>query len=147
MIGPDMIPSALELRGWIGFFGRASVTAAATASLFTIGRRTGQKGGFVPEANVRVETVPLDSSGTRQIGAKSRATALLRDRRDDIEAAVSEASTIVQDSVAKVDDKEGWRVKRVEAKFGLTLAAEAGVILSRASAEASFEVTVTIERD
>jgi len=31
-------------------------------------------------------------------------------------------------------------------KFGLVLTAEAGVVLSRASAEASFEVTLTIER-
>lgn len=96
--------------------------------------------------DVRVETVQLDSSGTRQIGPRTRTTSLLRDRRDDIEAAVREAATIVQDSVDKVDDKAGWCIKTIEAKFGLTLAAEAGVILSRASAEASFEITVTIDR-
>jgi hypothetical protein len=101
----------------------------------------------VPEAaNVLVETVQVDSSGNRQIGARTRTTSLLRDRRDDIEAAVREASTIVQDSVANVEDKDGWHVKSVEAKFGLVLSAQAGVILTRASAEASFEVTVTIER-
>jgi NTP-dependent ternary system trypsin peptidase co-occuring protein len=95
--------------------------------------------------NVRVETVELDSAGTRQIGSRHRTTALLRDRRGDIEAAVREACEIVQDSVTKVDARQGWRVSSVEAKFGLIIAAEAGVILSRASAEASFEVTVTIE--
>src|ERR1700756_3338379 len=97
-------------------------------------------------ANVRVETFELDSSGTRQIKQHSRTTALLRDRADDIESAIQEASAIVQGSVAKVQDKDGWRVKGVEVKFGLVLAAEAGVVLSRASAEASFEVTLTIER-
>lgn len=97
-------------------------------------------------AGVRVETVELDAAGTRQISSRSRATAALQDRRGDIEAAVSEACKIVQDSAAKVDDQHGWRVSALEAKFGLTLAAEAGVIVSRASAEASFEVTVTIER-
>ncbi|MGB0072326.1 MAG: CU044_2847 family protein [Terracidiphilus sp.] len=96
--------------------------------------------------NVWVETVEFDSAGTRQIGPRVRTTALLRDRRDDIEAAVGEASAIIQESVTKVEDKGGWRVKSLEAKFGLTLAAEAGVILSKASAEASFEVTITIER-
>jgi hypothetical protein len=98
-------------------------------------------------ANVRVETVEIDSSGTRQIKQRSRTTALLRDRADDIESAVQEASAIVQASVAKVQDKNGWRMKNIEVKFGLVLAAEAGVVLSRASAEASFEVTLTIERE
>jgi hypothetical protein len=98
------------------------------------------------KANVRVETVELDSPGTRQIGQRSRTTALLRDRAGDIESAVQEASQIVQGSVAKVRETDGWLVKSVEVKFGLVLAAEAGVVLSRASAEASFEVTLTIER-
>jgi hypothetical protein len=100
----------------------------------------------VPEANVRIETVELDPSGSRQIKPRGHTTALLRDRAGDIESAVQEASAIVQSSVAKVQDKDGWRMKSVEVKFGLVLAAEAGVVLSRASAEASFEVTLTIER-
>jgi hypothetical protein len=100
----------------------------------------------VAAVNVRVETVELDSAGTRQIGSRHRTTALLQDRRGDVEAAVREACEVVQDSVTKVDTREGWRVSSVEAKFGLILSAEAGVIVSRATAEASFEVTVTIER-
>lgn len=95
---------------------------------------------------VRVETVELDAAGTRQIGPRHRTSALLKDRREDIEAAVSEACGIVQDSVAKVSEHRGWHVSSLEAKFGLTLGAEAGVIVSKASAEASFEVTITIER-
>ena len=98
------------------------------------------------EANVRVETVELDSSGSRQIRQRGHTTALLRDRADDIESAVQEASAIVQRSVAKVQDKDGWRMRSVEVKFGLALTAEAGVVLSRASAQASFEITLTIER-
>jgi hypothetical protein len=100
----------------------------------------------VAAVNVRVETVELDSAGTRQISSRHRTTSLLQDRRGDIEAAVREACEIVQDSVARVDARHGWGVSSLEAKFGLILAAEAGVIVSRASAEASFEVTVTIER-
>lgn len=95
---------------------------------------------------VRVETVELDAAGTRQIGSRQRTTQLLQERRGDIEAAVGEACEIVQGSVAKVEARQGWRVGSLEAKFGLTLGAEAGVIVSKASAEASFEVTVTIER-
>ena len=97
-------------------------------------------------AKVLVETVQFDSSGGRQIVSRTRATALLQDRRSDIEAAVSEATKIIQDSAANIENKAAWQVKSIEAKFGLTLGAEAGVILSRMSAEASIEVTVTIER-
>ena len=78
--------------------------------------------------------------------ARQRATELLSERRSDIESAVGEACGIVQDSAAKLDERHGWRVSTLEAKFALTLSAEAGVIVSRASAEASFEITVTIER-
>jgi len=104
----------------------------------------------VPEApegpEVRVETVALDGAGGRQIGPRSRTTTLLKDRHDDIEAAVAEAAAVLQASAAKLDDSHSWRIKTVEAKFGLTLTAEAGIILSKASAEASFEVTISIER-
>lgn len=97
------------------------------------------------EPKVQVETVKIDAD-SRQIRTKTSTAELLQNRRGDIEAAVSEASSIIQGSVAKVEDKPGWRLTTLEARFGITLAAEAGVILSRVSAEASFEVTVTIER-
>jgi hypothetical protein len=95
---------------------------------------------------VWVETVQLDSSGGRQIKPTARMNALLNDRRADIESAVREASTIVQDAAATVESKSDWRINRLEAKFALVLTAEAGVILSRASAEAAFEITITIDR-
>jgi Trypsin-co-occurring domain 1 len=104
-------------------------------------------GNVATSADVRIETVELDSAGSRQISSRNRTTSRLQDRRSDIEAAVREACEIVQGSVAKVDTQHGWRVSSVEAKFGLIVAAEAGVIVSRASAEASLEVTVTIEHD
>ena len=96
--------------------------------------------------DVRIETVELDESGTRQIRARHRTTALLQERRGEIDAAVREACEIVQASATKVDTRDGWGISSLEAKFGLVLAAEAGVILSRASAEASLEIKVTIER-
>jgi formylmethanofuran dehydrogenase subunit B len=97
-------------------------------------------------SEVRVETVSLDASGNRQIATKRRGTALLKDRRADIETAVQEAVAIMQESAAKNQDASGWRVKSLEAKFGITLTAEAGVVVSRASAEASFEITISVER-
>ncbi len=38
----------------------------------------------------------------------------------------------------------GWRVEEVSGSFGLSLAAEAGVVLTKASAETTFEVKVTV---
>ncbi len=102
--------------------------------------------GFMSSTEVRVETVPLDPSGNRQIGAKRYGTALLRDRKADIEAAVHEAVAIMQESAANSADAPGWHVRSLEAKFGITLTGEAGVLVSRASVEASFEITISIER-
>ncbi|WP_433273411.1 CU044_2847 family protein [Actinosynnema sp. CS-041913] len=95
---------------------------------------------------VRVETVELDAVGGRQISARHRGTALLADRKDEIRQGIQSAVEVVRDSLADDRDERGWRVSSVEATFGITLSAEAGVILGKASAEATFEVTLTVER-
>ena len=95
---------------------------------------------------VRVETVELDSYGARQIGSNSRLSAPLSDRADEVQEAIVRASAIAQDSLSQVTERQGWAVTSMEVTFGLTLGAEAGVIISKASAEASFEVTLTVER-
>ncbi|MFW6691870.1 CU044_2847 family protein [Streptomyces sp. MAR4 CNX-425] len=96
---------------------------------------------------VRVETVDLGAGGGgRQIGRRGGTTAPLAERGAEIEAAIVEASAIAQRSLAEVPARDGWRVSTMEVSFGVTLAAEAGVVLSKASAEASFEVTLTLER-
>jgi hypothetical protein len=41
---------------------------------------------------------------------------------------------------------QGWRLDNVSASFGVTLTAEAGALLSKASAGATFDVTVTYKR-
>lgn len=98
----------------------------------------------VPE--VRVETVALDAAGSRQIGTRTRASELLSERAAELQEAVLQASAIAQQSLSRVPQRDGWRVSSAQVVFGLTLGAEAGVILSKASAEASFEVTLTVER-
>ncbi len=95
---------------------------------------------------VRVETVELDGAGGRQISAKHRGTSLFEERADEIKQGIQSAVEVVRDSLADQQDRNGWRVSSVEATFGITLSAEAGVILSKASAEATFEVTLTVER-
>ncbi|MFI0895538.1 CU044_2847 family protein [Streptomyces sp. NPDC020983] len=95
---------------------------------------------------VRVETVALDAAGGRQIASRTRTSAVLGDRAAEVEEAIVQASAIAQQSLAQVPERDGWQVTSMEVTFNLTLAAEAGVILSKASAEASFEVTLTVER-
>ncbi|MEU6177188.1 CU044_2847 family protein [Streptomyces coeruleorubidus] len=97
-------------------------------------------------AVVRVETVELDSHGARQTGSRSRLSAPLDDRAGEVQEAIVQASAIAQDSLAQVAERQGWAVTSMQVVFGLTLGAEAGVIISKASAEASFEVTLTVER-
>ncbi|MFE0363694.1 CU044_2847 family protein [Streptomyces griseoaurantiacus] len=97
-------------------------------------------------AEVRVETIALDASGSRQISTRTRSTSALAGRAAEVEEAIVQASAIAQQALDQVPERHGWRVATMDISFGLTLAAEAGVILSKASAEASFEVTLTVER-
>ncbi|MFC8666323.1 CU044_2847 family protein [Streptomyces sp. NPDC057199] len=97
-------------------------------------------------AEVRVETVLLDAMGSRQISSRTRSSSSLGDRAAELEEAIVQASAIAQQSLSQVPRRDGWQVSSMDVTFGLTLAAEAGVILSKASAEASFEVTLTVER-
>ncbi|WP_237773447.1 CU044_2847 family protein [Streptomyces luteocolor] len=96
-------------------------------------------------AEVRVETVVWEA-GSRQISTRVRTSEALHERAAELEEAIAQASSIAQESLARVPRRDGWQVSAMEVTFGLTLAAEAGVILSKASAEASFGVTLTVER-
>jgi hypothetical protein len=98
------------------------------------------------QSTVRIETVETDGRGGRQISSRTRRSAPLADRADEVRDAIRQATELAQDSLAQVPERHGWAVSSVEVTFGLTLAAEAGVILSKASAEASLEVTLTVER-
>ena len=49
-------------------------------------------------------------------------------------------------SLQSLTAPEGWRLGEVSASFGITLTAEAGVIVSKASAAATFEVSVKFTR-
>lgn len=91
-----------------------------------------------------IEIVTLDAPGRRTIGPRDRLTERLQDRRQDIESAIRQAASI---AAASADATPGpFSLKTIEIAFGITLTAEAGVIVSKAAAEASLEVTLTIER-
>lgn len=97
------------------------------------------------EEKVLVQVVPVDEG--REIGWGSSTAELLQNRLEDIRSAISEGAKAVADSLEGLPGAKGWQLGEVSAKFGVTLTAEAGVILSRASAGATFEVTVLFKRD
>lgn len=82
----------------------------------------------------------------RQISRPEQLTEQLSKREQDICAAISMASQILQTAAAESTPATSWQVSELEAKFGLTLAAEAGVILGKASTQATFEVTIKATR-
>ncbi|MFC6018832.1 CU044_2847 family protein [Plantactinospora solaniradicis] len=100
-------------------------------------------------APVRVEVFAPDDD-FRQIGPSRRVTTLLRERTDEIGTAVREISTMLRNAVAdESTDRpadDGWQISTVTSTFGLSLATTGGVVVTKASAEVSFEVTLTIER-
>ena len=82
----------------------------------------------------------------REIGWNTNVSELLRSRLSDIKAAIPAGAESVASSLTSLPTAETWQVKEVSASFGITLAAEAGVLLSKASTEATFDVTITFQR-
>jgi hypothetical protein len=97
------------------------------------------------ETRVTVEVVELRPGHSRQISPKGRIAQQLRERQSDIEAAIQETAEILNRSLSQ-PHLESLAVRRIEARFGLTLTTEAGVLISKVGAEASFEITLVLER-
>jgi hypothetical protein len=85
--------------------------------------------------------------GGRQISWRDNPAEQLADRSEDIRLAIAVGAKSVADSLPGLPGAQGWKMGEVSASFGVTLAAEAGVILSKASAGATFEVMVTYQRE
>src|SRR5262245_38328225 len=94
---------------------------------------------------VMVQVVGGDQG--RQIAWGTNVTEQLEGRMDEIRSAIAAGAQAVAGSLDGLPSVDGWHLGEVSASFGLTLTAEAGVILSKASAEATFEITVTFQHD
>lgn len=98
-------------------------------------------------AAVLVQVVPAAEAG-REIGWGQANVAEALDRRlDDIRQAIASGARAVADALPSLPRPDDWELSEVSAAFGLTLTAEAGALLTRASAGATFDVTVTFTRD
>jgi hypothetical protein len=94
---------------------------------------------------VLVQVVPVE--GGREIGWGSSRVAALGDRLADVREAVISGARAVADSLPGLPSADGWRLGEVSGSFGISLTAEGGVILiAKASAAVTFEVTVTFQR-
>jgi hypothetical protein len=94
--------------------------------------------------SVLVQVVELE--GGREIGWGANLAEQLGERLADIRTAIAAGAKAVADSLEGLPAAHGWRLGEVSASFGVTLTAEAGVILSKASAGATFEVSVTYQQ-
>ena len=93
---------------------------------------------------VLVQVVPVQ--GGRQIAWGGNQAEALADRLGDVKAAIGAGARAVANSLSTLPTAQGWKLDEVTGSFGLSLTAEAGVILTKASLETTFEVTVTFKR-
>jgi Trypsin-co-occurring domain 1 len=91
--------------------------------------------------------VVADVEDRRQIRWNVNVAESLEDRVDDVRRAVTTSASAVANSLPALAAAEGWQLSEVSATFGISLTAEAGVIISKAEAGATFEVGVTFTRE
>jgi hypothetical protein len=95
---------------------------------------------------VFVQVVDVDVAAGREITFGKSLAEGLGERQADIRGAIEAGSETVANSIESLPSPQGWRLGEVSASFGITLTAEVGVIVSKASAGATFEVSVTFTR-
>lgn len=93
---------------------------------------------------VLVQVVPVEG---REISFGSSLTEQLEDRIDDVRGAIATGIKVIAESLNDIRCSERWKMGDVSASFSVTLTAEAGVIVSKASAGATFEIQVTFQPD
>lgn len=97
-----------------------------------------------PHGEILIQVVSEDG---REIAFGRNKAERLDDRADDIRAGMESAARMVTDSITALPQPEHWSLGEVTASFGITLTAEAGVLISKVAAGATFEVTLTFKRD
>lgn len=97
----------------------------------------------IPAGEVLVQVLPVD--GSREIGWGSNRVAVFRDRLGDVREAVVSGAQAVAGSLPGLPSAEGWQLHEVTGSFGISLTAEGGVILTKATAGMTFEITVTFQ--
>jgi hypothetical protein len=98
----------------------------------------------IDEQPVLVQVVDVHEG--REIAWGANAASKLDDRMDDIRKAIIAGTKAVSNGLSDLTVADQWEIDEVSASFGITLTAEAGVLLTRAGAEATFEMSITFKR-
>jgi hypothetical protein len=93
---------------------------------------------------VFVQVVPID--GATEIGWGATVAERLVDRLADVRAAVNTGALAVAKTLTDLPSAAGWELEEATASFGVTLAAEAGALLTKAAAGTTLDVTLTYRR-
>lgn len=99
-----------------------------------------------PGLGEKVLVQVVSAEAGREIGWGSSQVEALGERLADVREAVVSGARAVADSLPGLPSADGWRLGEVSGSFGVCLTAEGGVILTKASAAVTFEVTVTFQR-
>ncbi len=82
-----------------------------------------------------------------QIGADDARLDVTLDKRiGDVQRAIHQGTAAIAKSLKELPSEAGWDVDQVSASFGIQFGAEARVWVAKATAGATFEVTVTFRR-
>lgn len=88
----------------------------------------------------------IDLADGREIAWGGGMTERLKGRVDEVRQAVAEGVAAIASGLAALPKVEGWQAQEVSASFGIGIVAETGIVLTKASGEATFEVSVTYRR-
>ncbi|MEY9929631.1 hypothetical protein ABH926_004271 [Catenulispora sp. GP43] len=88
----------------------------------------------------------VDVRDGREIAWGGGATERLTERAKEVQHAIAEGVRVVSAGLHDLATADGWQIDEVHAKFGVGLVAETGVLLTKVSGEATFEVAVKFRR-
>ncbi len=80
---------------------------------------------------------PVDSKGITEAGARDK----IKDKVDDILSIIPSIASSFIDAV----DKMGKKPSSLSTEFGISIAAEGGIIIAKVSGEANFKVSLAWE--
>ncbi|KQR86703.1 hypothetical protein ASF96_10270 [Microbacterium sp. Leaf179] len=96
------------------------------------------------QPTVVIETRSIEPAQPDQVRSRRLGSDALVERGPDIEAALQQMTSILR-AAAEAQVPQLTGSIELEAKFGLTLGLEQGILFSKVDAGASFEVTVKIQ--
>lgn len=104
---------------------------------------TAEGADWLPD-HIMVQVIPLKNG--RAIAWGDGLAQKLSERAADVRQAIMAGARAVIPDRGSLPVTPDWQVSELTASFGITLTTEAGVVLAKASTEATFEVTVTLTR-